>query len=137
MNLLWLINLPVLWTGIMPYQFRLIILMSNQIRTLLQVIYRSENQGSIFYFYSKQCQFPLFHIFNFHRRQMCHNFQYLDIILSFPEKSIAVLWLKWIRIRIGSPWMPIPIRQNDADPDRIHNLNLTEPTLLWQDPVNQ
>ncbi len=29
-----------------------------------------------FSFYSRQCQFPLFHIFNFHRRQMCHNFQY-------------------------------------------------------------
>ncbi len=28
-----------------------------------------------------------------------------------------------IRIRrmIGMPWMPIPIRQNDADPIRIHN----------------
>ncbi len=24
--------------------------------------------------------------------------------------------MEWLQIRIGKPWMPIPIRQNDANP---------------------
>jgi hypothetical protein len=48
-------------------------------------------------------------------------FRNLDSILKLTGKFFSYLsiWLKWIqiRIRIGRPWIPIPIRQNNADPN--------------------
>jgi hypothetical protein len=80
----------------MPVQIRLSLLMPIRIGSGSYLkLYSSVR---IFLLFSQQCQFPLFYLS--HQCQMCHNFQYLDIILNFLEKVYLVylyIWLKWIR----------------------------------------
>jgi hypothetical protein len=60
---------------------------------------------------------------------ICHKFLYFGQ-LKFSGKSIVYIWLKWIQILIGRPWMPIRIRirlnvADSNDPDPQHWMILT------------
>jgi len=83
--------------------------------------YTSQNQ--IFFYF-------LFTAVPYLSHQFVINFCILDRILKFSGKSIVYIWLKWIQILIGRPWMPIRIRLNDADtirPIRTTTLDDTHP----------
>ncbi len=78
------------------------------------------------YFYSQQCQFTMF--FLSHKWKRCHNFKYfVQHVEMFWKKvkntcasCLELIPIRIGRIRIGKPWITIPIRirQNDADPSR-------------------
>ncbi len=75
----------------------------------------------MFYYYSQQCQFLMFFC-----SKMCHSFKYYGQNIEIFHEKMKKIHVLGIDTDPDRPWVPIRIRQNDAEPTRSESGSTTQ-----------